>query len=186
MGLKFYTGDMFPKEYKGTMFIARKGSWNRTEKFGYDVVNVRPSADGKSAKLTPFLTGFMDPKENTFWGRPAYIAQLQDGSLLVSDEQLGVIYSHLVQRAQEIMLLLPKGGGLLAALYFAAHGQTEDRLAAQLRTCAGCHGADGNSTIAGTLDRGAAADLCRELPRDDPRGHPRLRRDAGVAERRAG
>jgi glucose/arabinose dehydrogenase len=92
MGLKFYTGDMFPKEYKGTMFIARKGSWNRTEKLGYDVVNVRASANGKSAKLTPFLTGFMDPKENTFWGRPAYIAQLQDGSLLVSDEQLGVIY----------------------------------------------------------------------------------------------
>jgi len=92
MGVKFYTGDMFPKDYKGTMFIARKGSWNRTEKFGYDVVNVRLSADGKSAKLTPFLTGFMDPKENTFWGRPVYIAQLQDGSLLVSDEQLGVIY----------------------------------------------------------------------------------------------
>ena len=40
MGVKFYTGDMFPKEYKGTMFIARKGSWNRTKKFGYDVVNV--------------------------------------------------------------------------------------------------------------------------------------------------
>ena len=92
MGVKFYTGDMFPKEYKGTMFIARKGSWNRTKKFGYDVVNVRVSADGKSARLTPFLTGFVDPKENTFWGRPAYIAQLQDGSLLVSDEQLGVIY----------------------------------------------------------------------------------------------
>ena len=92
MGVKFYTGDMFPKEYQGTMFIARKGSWNRTKKFGYDVINVRPSADGKSAKLKPFMTGFMDPKKNTFWGRPAYIAQLADGSLLVSDEQLGAIY----------------------------------------------------------------------------------------------
>ncbi|MBE0624441.1 MAG: PQQ-dependent sugar dehydrogenase [Burkholderiales bacterium] len=92
MGVKFYTGEMFPKEYQGTMFIARKGSWNRSKKFGYDVINVRPSADGKSAKLKPFMTGFMDPKKNTFWGRPAYIAQMTDGSLLVSDEQLGAIY----------------------------------------------------------------------------------------------
>ena len=45
MGVKFYTGSMFPKEYQNTMFIARKGSWNRTVKFGFDVVNVRPSAN---------------------------------------------------------------------------------------------------------------------------------------------
>ncbi len=93
MGVKFYTGDMFPKEYQNTMFIARKGSWNRTVKFGFDVVNVRPSADGKSAKVTPFMTGFLeDPKEAKFWGRPAYIHQMKDGSLLVSDEQVGAIY----------------------------------------------------------------------------------------------
>ena len=93
MGIKFYTGDMFPKEYQNTMFIARKGSWNREVKFGFDVVNVRPSPDGKSAKVTPFMTGFLeDPKTAKFWGRPAYIAQLKDGSLLVSDEQLGAIY----------------------------------------------------------------------------------------------
>jgi glucose/arabinose dehydrogenase len=92
MGVKFYTGDMFPAEYKDTMFVARKGSWNRTKKFGYDVVNVRPSADGKSAKVTPFLTGFLDAKEDKFLGRPAYILQMPDGALLVSDEQLGAIY----------------------------------------------------------------------------------------------
>ena len=93
MGVKFYTGTMFPKEYQNTMFIARKGSWNRTVKLGFDVVNVRPSADGKSAKVTPFMTGFLeDPKEAKFWGRPAYIHQMKDGSLLVSDEQLGAIY----------------------------------------------------------------------------------------------
>jgi glucose/arabinose dehydrogenase len=93
MGVKFYTGTMFPKEYQNTMFIARKGSWNRTVKFGFDVVNVKPSADGKSAKVTPFMTGFLeDPKEAKFWGRPAYIHQMKDGSLLVSDEQLGAIY----------------------------------------------------------------------------------------------
>jgi len=93
MGVRFYTGSMFPKEYQNTMFIARKGSWNRTVKFGFDVVNVRPSADGKNAKVTPFMTGFLeDPKEAKFWGRPAYIHQMKDGSLLVTDEQLGAIY----------------------------------------------------------------------------------------------
>ena len=73
-------------------FIARKGSWNRTKRFGYDVVAVDTGPEGKSAKIKPFLSGFMDPKENSFWGRPAYLAQLKDGSLLVSDEQMGVIY----------------------------------------------------------------------------------------------
>ena len=92
MGVKFYTGDMFPAAYKNTMFIARKGSWNRTKKLGYDVVHAVPSADGKSVKMTPFLTGFLDAKENKFHGRPAYIMQMPDGALLVSDEQLGAIY----------------------------------------------------------------------------------------------
>lgn len=93
MGVMFYTGSMFPKEYQNTMFVARKGSWNRTVKFGFDVVNVRPAANGKSAKVTPFMTGFLeDPKTAKFWGRPAYVLQMPDGALLVSDEQLGAIY----------------------------------------------------------------------------------------------
>ena len=92
MGVHFYTGSMFPAEYQGVAFVARKGSWNRTKKFGYDVVTVRASADGKGAKVVPFVTGFMNAADNSFWGRPAYIAQLKDGSLLVSDEQLGAIY----------------------------------------------------------------------------------------------
>ena len=81
-----------PAEYRNVLFVARKGSWNRTKKFGYDVVNVRPGADGKGAKVTPFLTGFLDEKEQKFSGRPAYILQMPDGALLVSDEQLGAIY----------------------------------------------------------------------------------------------
>lgn len=92
MGVRYYTGEMFPAEYRNTMFIARKGSWNRTRKFGYDVVNVKPGADGRSARVTPFMTGFLDAKEDKFWGRPAYIHQMKDGSLLVTDEQLGAIY----------------------------------------------------------------------------------------------
>jgi len=92
MGVLFYTGKMFPAEYRDTMFIARKGSWNRTTKFGFDVINVRATPDGKSVKVTPFMTGFMNPKDQSFWGRPAYLLQMPDGAVLVSDEQLGAIY----------------------------------------------------------------------------------------------
>lgn len=92
MGVKFYTGKMFPAEYQDTMFIARKGSWNRSKLSGFDVVTVKVGADGKAGKVTPFLTGFRDAEANDFWGRPAYIAQMPDGALLVSDEQMGAIY----------------------------------------------------------------------------------------------
>ena len=92
MGLQFYTGNMFPAEYKNVMFIARKGSWNRTQKSGFDVVMVRADADGKNAKVSPFVSGFKDDATGAFWGRPAYILQMPDGSLLLSDEQLGAIY----------------------------------------------------------------------------------------------
>jgi len=53
---------------------------------------VKTSPDGKNAKVTPFITGFMNPADNSFWGRPAYLMQMPDGSMLVSDEQLGAIY----------------------------------------------------------------------------------------------
>ena len=92
MGVHFYTGNMFPAEYKNALFVARRGSWNRTTKFGYDVVTVRADADGKNPKVTPFMTGFLNPSTDAFSGRPTYLLQLPDGSLLVSDEQLGAIY----------------------------------------------------------------------------------------------
>ena len=92
LGMIFYTGKMFPAEYKETIFVARKGSWNRTKLFGYDVVNVKVDGDGKNPKVTPFMTGFMDAQENKFWGRPTYVLQMPDGALLVSDEHNGAIY----------------------------------------------------------------------------------------------
>ena len=92
MGVKFYTGDMFPAEYKNVLFNARKGSWNRTQRIGFDVVTVRTDANGNNAKVEPFMTGFMNPADQSWWGRPAYLHQMKDGSLLVSDEQNGVIY----------------------------------------------------------------------------------------------
>ena len=92
LGMRFYSGTMFPKEYQNSIFVARRGSWNRSQLFGFDVANVRATADGKNAKVTPFLTGFMDTKANAFWGRPVDVLQLPDGSMLVSDEQMGAIY----------------------------------------------------------------------------------------------
>ena len=92
MGVLFYTGNMFPAQYKDTMFIARRGSWNRTKMIGFDVINVRASADGKNTKVIPFMTGFMDAKANSFWGRPVYLLQMPDGALLVSEEQTGTIF----------------------------------------------------------------------------------------------
>jgi len=100
MGMKFYTGNMFPAEYKNAAFVARKGSWNRNQKIGYDVVMVKSSADGKNAKVTPFITGFMNPADQSFWGRPAYLLQMPDGSMLISDEQLGAIYKVTYKKQQ--------------------------------------------------------------------------------------
>jgi glucose/arabinose dehydrogenase len=90
LGLRFYSGNMFPASYKNTAFIARRGSWNRDQKFGYDVVQAR--IDGGKATITPFMTGFLDAASNSFWGRPVDVQPLPDGSLLVSDEQNGAIY----------------------------------------------------------------------------------------------
>jgi glucose/arabinose dehydrogenase len=93
MGVKFYTGKMFPKDYRNVAFVVRKGSWNRTKPNGFDVVTVRAGADGKNAKMTTFLRGFNESKDSyKFWGRPAYLAQMPDGALLLSDEQVGAIY----------------------------------------------------------------------------------------------
>ena len=64
MGVKFYTGKMFPSEYQNTMFVARRGSWNRTNAAGFDVINVRVGEDGK-ASVKPFITGFQEPRRAT-------------------------------------------------------------------------------------------------------------------------
>jgi glucose/arabinose dehydrogenase len=90
LGMRFYTGSMFPAAYKNTALIARRGSWNREQKFGYDVVQAK--VNGGKATITPFMTGFLDTKANAFVGRPVDVQQLPDGSLLVSDEHNGAIY----------------------------------------------------------------------------------------------
>jgi len=89
LGMKFYTGEMFPEEYKNRIFIAEHGSWNRTNKIGYRVSMVYFDDDGGS-HYEPFATGWQVGE--SAWGRPVDILQLPDGSLLVSDDRQGVIY----------------------------------------------------------------------------------------------
>ena len=89
LGLKFYTGDMFPPEYRGELFIAEHGSWNRSKKIGYRVTMVR--LDGNRAvSYEPFAEGWLENEQ--FSGRPVDLLVKADGSLLVSDDYAGRIY----------------------------------------------------------------------------------------------
>jgi glucose/arabinose dehydrogenase len=90
LGMRFYTGKMFPKEYQDTIFVARHGSWNRSKKFGGDIVVVKLNKDGTVKSVTPFLTGFI--QDNNYIGRPVDVLVAKDGSLLVSDDWNGAIY----------------------------------------------------------------------------------------------
>lgn len=92
LGLKFYTGGMFPGEYKNQVFIAEHGSWNRSRKIGYRVSLVRIENNTASAGYEPFASGWLDEQSQQAWGRPVDVLVLDDGSMLVSDDQAGVLY----------------------------------------------------------------------------------------------
>ncbi|MEA2949060.1 MAG: hypothetical protein QOI40_4390 [Alphaproteobacteria bacterium] len=94
LDIVFYTGDQFPPEYKGSAFVALKGSWNRSEPTGYKVVRV-PFKDGRPEGFYEnFATGFWASGERRaeVWGRPAALAVAKDGSLLVADDTGGTIW----------------------------------------------------------------------------------------------
>jgi len=88
-GVEFYTGSMFPAEYKHRMFLAQRGAWNRTEKTGYKVMMVT-LRQGDVPKYEVFAEGWL--QNNQPWGRPVYTRQMKDGSLLISDDYAGAIY----------------------------------------------------------------------------------------------
>jgi len=90
LGMRFYGGMMFPADYRGAIFVARHGSWNRTEKLGGDVMVVKLNRDGSVRSVEPFLTGFI--VDNNFIGRPVDVQPMKDGSLLISDDYAGAVY----------------------------------------------------------------------------------------------
>jgi glucose/arabinose dehydrogenase len=90
LGMRFYTGSQFPKAYKNAIIVARHGSWNRSKKFGGDVVVVKLNKDGTVKSMEPLITGFLE--DNKYIGRPVDVLQMKDGSILVSDDYNGAIY----------------------------------------------------------------------------------------------
>lgn len=92
LGLKFYTGDHFPAEYKNSIFVARHGSWNRSKKSGYDIVQVVIDQNNNVKEVKPFISGWLNKETDDVWGRPVDILMLQDGSMLISDDYANVIY----------------------------------------------------------------------------------------------
>ena len=80
LGLKFYTGSMFPDKYRDNIIISRHGSWNKTHKFGGDVVVVQIKKDGNAGDIEPIVTGFLQPNNN-YVGRPVDVLVMKDGSI---------------------------------------------------------------------------------------------------------
>ncbi|GJM08647.1 MAG: sorbosone dehydrogenase [Lysobacteraceae bacterium] len=89
LGLSFYSGTMFPERYRNQVFIPEHGSWNRSSKVGYRISLVTLQ-DNRAVSYEPFITGWLQGEDN--WGRPADIFIHPDGSMLISDDQGGVIY----------------------------------------------------------------------------------------------
>jgi glucose/arabinose dehydrogenase len=90
LGMRFYTGTMFPSEYRNAIFVARHGSWNRSKKFGGDIAVVSLNENGTVKSVDPFITGFIE--NNNYLGRPADVLVLKDGSMLISDDFNGSVY----------------------------------------------------------------------------------------------
>ena len=88
-GVQFYTGSTFPPEYRNRIFLAQRGSWNRSEKVGFRVmmVTLRPR---DVPKYEVFAEGWLQGDQ--IWGRPVYTQQMKDGSLLIADDYVGAIY----------------------------------------------------------------------------------------------
>jgi glucose/arabinose dehydrogenase len=91
LGMVFYTGRMFPDNYRGGIFSAQHGSWNRTDPVGARVMFTAVNDDGSADDTAVFARGWLD-ENGEYLGRPVDVAQLPDGSLLVSDDLAGAIY----------------------------------------------------------------------------------------------
>jgi glucose/arabinose dehydrogenase len=90
LGMRFYTGKMFPVEFRNRIIIANHGSWNKTQKIGFNLMQVMLDAQGKPVKYEPFAEGWAEG--NNYWGRPVDVQVMPDGALLVSDDVAGALY----------------------------------------------------------------------------------------------
>ena len=90
LGVRFYTGDSFPEEYSGNIFIAEHGSSSRSQRIGFRVMMVRLQ-DGEAVEYAPFAEGWLGA-DGSVWGRPVDVMVMPDGALLVSDDHAGAVY----------------------------------------------------------------------------------------------
>jgi glucose/arabinose dehydrogenase len=98
LGMRFYRGRMFPREYRHEALDAQHGSWDRTDPAGFRVVRVRFDPAGRATGTEVFIDGWLGATGRP-WGRPVDVAELPDGSLLVSDDHAGVIYRITYRRS---------------------------------------------------------------------------------------
>ncbi len=98
LGIRFYTGGMFPAGYKNNAIIAKHGSWNRSKKSGYEVVMAKIDGSGKVIGQEVFASGWLNPASQDVWGRPVDVQELPDGSLLISDDMANCIYRVMYSR----------------------------------------------------------------------------------------
>jgi glucose/arabinose dehydrogenase len=89
LGMRFYTGEMFPTAYRNRIFLAEHGSWNRSQPIGYRVMTIKVEGD-RALSYEPFAEGWLQGRRA--WGRPVDVEVAADGALLVSDDEAGVIY----------------------------------------------------------------------------------------------
>jgi len=92
LGMTFYRGDRFPQKFQGGIFNAQHGSWDRSRKIGARVMFTSIDADGSAGSTMVFAQGWLDQSSQKYWGRPVDVAELADGSILVSDDRAGAIY----------------------------------------------------------------------------------------------
>ena len=92
LGMMFYTGSMFPEKYQGGIFSAQHGSWNRTTPVGARVMFTSLDEEGAAAETTAFAEGWLDDSTGEYLGRPVDVAQLPDGSIIISDDFAGALY----------------------------------------------------------------------------------------------
>jgi len=92
LGMTFYEGSQFPPDYRGDIFAAEHGSWNRATRTGYELIRVPMHQQGRATgEYEDFMTGFVTA-DGHVWGRPVGVAVAQDGSLLVSDDGSNCIW----------------------------------------------------------------------------------------------
>ena len=89
LGMKFYTGTMFPERYRHQIFVAEHGSWNRSVPVGYRITRVQLEGN-RAIRYEVFADGWLQGTKA--WGRPVDILIMKDGAMLVSDDRTGAIY----------------------------------------------------------------------------------------------